>query len=864
MKKKSLIAISILATLRLGLTPLSAQPPTITSQPASRAVWAGGNATFAVTVAGEGPFTYQWQWNGTNLPNGIITTVAGGGAAENVPATNAQLSLTSGLAIGRSGDLFIADGYRIRRVSTNGIMTIFAGNGSAGYSGDAGPAIEAELALPSAIAQDAFGNVIIADTGNHRIRKVDLEGIISTVAGQGANTPGTNPSHDIGTFSGDGGAATNAGLSDPQGIAVDTADDLLIADKQNNRIRKVDANGIITTMAGNGTNGFSGDGGPATNAALNWPTAVAFDAVGDLLICDTGNSLIRKVDANGIITTMAGDGTNGFSGDGGPATNAALNWPTAVAFDAVGDLLICDLGNSRVRKVDANGIITTVAGGGTNVLGDGGPATNASLAPSGLAVASSGDLLISDNGNNRIRKVNTDGIITTIAGGGPAYLGDGGAAANSGINPFCMTVDSVGNLFVSDGPTAPFFTPQSPPIGDRIRKIDTNGIIATVAGNGAFGVSGQNPGGQGDGGPATDATLLNTAGLAIDAAGELFIAGGSGWDSFGGGWENDGDGRVRKVGTNGIISTTLADFGVPDGLAVDASGNLFIGDWFRILKLNTSGILTTVAGGGTNYPGGGGLATLASLHGGDQSAIALDAAGNLYITDNFYETVFKVDSNGIITTIDTGSSHYYPTAIATDAAGNLFVATQSDLYYNNTFTYVLRVGVDGVITTVAGGYAGYSGDGGAATNAQLSGIGGIAVDPFGNLFIADTLNYRVRKITNTQGPILSLSDVRLGDSGNYQVVVTGPAGSVTSSVAILTVASLPRISGAVRQSDSAVTITLLSSPNSTNVLFSATNLTPPVSWVPISTNTAAGDGTWQYTDTNTADYPARFFRLHLN
>jgi sugar lactone lactonase YvrE len=395
-----------------------AQTPIILAQPTNEVVRASSAASFSVAVSGTGPFTYQWQFNGTNLPNPVITTVAGNGtygySGDGGPATKAELNYPQGVAVDASGNLFIADSHngRIREVGTNGIITTVAGKGgTGGFSGDGGPASNAELDLPTGVAVDASGNLFIADSWNSRIRKVGTNGIITTVAGKGGT----------GGFSGDGGPATNAELDVPTGVAVDASGNLFIADCWNSRIRKVGTNGIITTVAGNGTYGFSGDGGPATKAGLNYSQGVAVDASGNLFIADNNNHRIREVGTNGIITTVAGKGgTGGFSGDGGPATGAELQYPTGVAVDASGNLFIADCFNCRIREVGTNGIITTVAGNGNyGFSGDGGPPTKAQLYPSDVAVDASGNLFIADCWNSRIREVGFEGptlVLTNVSG----------------------------------------------------------------------------------------------------------------------------------------------------------------------------------------------------------------------------------------------------------------------------------------------------------------------------------------------------------------------------------------------------------------------------------------------------------------
>jgi sugar lactone lactonase YvrE len=282
------------------------------------------------------------------------------------------------------------------------VITTVAGDGVRGYTGDGGLATSASLNWPASVTFDSAGNLYIADSGNDRIRKVDTGGvnwIITTVAGDG-----------IRGYSGDGGLATSAHLFRPMDIAFDSGGNLYIADTNNNRIRKVDTSGvnwIITTVAGNGIEGYSGDNGLATSASLNWPFGITFDSLGNIYIADTGNDRIRKVDTSWIITTVAGNGIRDYSGDNGPATSASLWLPNDIAFDSLGNMFIADIGNASIRKVDTSWVITTVAGNGTpGYSGDGGPATSARLSlPSGVAFDSAGNMYIADRNNHRIREV---------------------------------------------------------------------------------------------------------------------------------------------------------------------------------------------------------------------------------------------------------------------------------------------------------------------------------------------------------------------------------------------------------------------------------------------------------------------------
>ena len=392
---------------------------------------------------------------------GSIGTIAGTGnksfSGDGGPAKLAALNVAVDVSADRSGNLFIADqfNHRIRKIAPDGTISTVAGNGTPGFSGDGGPAVSAQINTPIGIFADGSGNLYIADVGNQRIRKVDPSGTITTIAGNGSRG-----------YSGDGGPAINASFYNCVRVIVDSSGNVLVADQSDHRIRRITPAGIISTFAGNGvgtpaTGAFSGDGGPAVSASLNNPTALTVDAAGVVYFSDQFNQRIRKIAVDGTITTIAGIGSPGFAGDGGPAAAASLNYPGGITVDAAGNLYVNDDNNFRTRRIAANGTITTIAGNGAEgFAGDGGPATAASLDGNfGVTLDQSGNLYIADSTNNRIREIYgaaaVPGSTPTITSGGivPIYSSAATIQPGSWLSIFGTNLATTTATWNNDFPT---------------------------------------------------------------------------------------------------------------------------------------------------------------------------------------------------------------------------------------------------------------------------------------------------------------------------------------------------------------------------------------------------------------------------
>lgn len=557
--------------------------------------------------------------------------------------------------------------------------------------------------------------------------------LITTVAG-GGSPPTPAP-------------AASTSIAFPQAVALDSSANLYFA--AGNAVYKVDATGVLTRVAGSARPGYSGDNGPATAALLNQPAGLALDAAGNLYVADTGNNAIRRVSATGVISTLAPSA--GFESPAGLALDAAGNLyvadsgnnavrevdstsavstvssafsaPYGVAVDAAGNLYIADTGNGAIRKLAAGGVLTTVEA----ALGN----------PRGVAVDAAGSVYIADTGNGAVRKVDTKGAATTLTGGGTL-----GA-------PYGVAVDLAGNVFIADAPA------------NLIRKLPPKGALSIVAGDGGEGHAG-------DGGPATAAQLAGPYGLAVVQNGLFLIA-------------DLRNNRVRRVTPDGTIVTIMGDgnagyagdgaspsgaeFRSPWSLAVDALSDLYIADLFNyaIRELDRTDTVSTIAGNGTpGYSGDGGAATAAQL--GGPHGIAFDGTGNLFIADTPNNVIRRISPSGTISTVATGVSLHYPYNVALDAAGNLYIADSGN-------AVIRKMTAKGTITVAGNGAAGFSGDNGPATSAQLEWPWGIAVDGSGNLFIAD--NGRIREVS----PSGIITTIAGGAAPGY----SGDGGPATSA-----------------------------------------------------------------------------------
>jgi uncharacterized protein (TIGR03437 family) len=671
----------------------------------------------------------------------LITTVAGSDItypSAPFPANSASFGQLISVAVGPSGAVYFVTESRSMVLSLNpatGNVSIVAGIGISGYSGDGGPATLAELNNPQGIAFDAAGNLYIGDNENSVIRMVDPQGTITTFA----------PAFDV--------------------VGVTVAADGTLYYSNYFQVVHINSNGTTTVIAGGQQNGYGGDGGPATAALLSNASGLLFDRAGNLLVADSANNRIRRIDTKGNITTFAGNGQSGAAA-AGPATSTAVQYPIGLAFDASGNLYASSFANRQLFKINTTGQLSVVnSNASTFFLTAPGPVAQAEMIPVWPAFDGSGDLYITDD-SGCLWEVTPNGTIQAVAGFAPSFaVGNGGPAVLAGLNT------PVGVAAAPDGSL--LFTEQ---FANRVRRVSQAGTITTVAGDGVVGFVSP--------GPAVSTSLYIPDAVAADSSGNIYLVSAVGAASSGGGTTA---GYVYKVNSAGTLSVfyqaTLAN-----GIGIDAQGNLLVAGADQIVRVTPSGTATVIAGTGkAGFSGDNGPAISATFT--YPTGVAADAAGNIYVSDTGNLRIRKISPSGTITSIGGGGptevdgvpatqSQVAPYAIASDAAGNVFFAEPYTARVREIF-------LNGMISTIAGtGAAGFSGDGGLAASAQLNFPWGVAVDRTGDVYIADRINNRIREIL-TAPPSINVSAT--------EVTVSAPSAGVPAQSNITVSGSIPGI-----------------------------------------------------------------------
>jgi sugar lactone lactonase YvrE len=714
-----------------------------------------------------------------------ITTLAGttrGGGYVDAAGTNARFSLPTGAVYDSSGNLFVADcgNHVIRRVTPAGEVSTFAGAfGVAGSADGTGSA--ARFRSPFGIGIDpADDTIYVADFGNHTLRRITRDGVVSTLAGKGET---------FGTADGTGSVAR---FTYPRGVAVDSTGTIFVADTSNHAIRKVTRAGVVTTLAGTLRSTGSSDGF-GTQAHFNFPYAVAVAPSGDLIVSDSANDLIRKVTVDGRVTTVAGTATTSGNID---ATGAAarFSYPQGLTVDGDGNIFVADRDNDTIRKITPAGVVTTVAGAGRSGYNDANGTTARFFFPFAITIAHDGNFAVVDSYNQAIRFMSRGYDVATIAGQAPVSgLANGPLATASFFRPSAVAVDAAGNYYVAEWGS------------HTIRKITPAGTVTSVAGQ--AGVSGSNDG------TGSSAHFQSPSALAIDANGNIFVA-----DTF--------NHTIRKVTPAGVVTTvaglagtrgstngvgSAARFSYPYGIAIDNRGMLYVADADNnmIRTIDQAGVVTTFAGSLTgSYVDG--VGTDAEFY--EPVAVAVDAQRNVYVADWYNEAIRKITPAGVVTTLagsgqrsgsldanGKNATFSSPSSVAVDGNGNVYVA-DSD---NDT---IRRITPNGDVTTVAGLPGAQGNVDGKGTQARLFYPNGVAFDPVTNrVVIADTYNHNLR-VGSVAAPAVTsfTASPSIVDRAGRQVVLSWNVTDATSLTIDNEIGNRP-VSGSVTVSPSQTT-----------------------------------------------------------
>ncbi len=698
-----------------------------------------------------------------------FTTLAGSAGSGSADGTGAAARFANpwGIAVDGAGNLYVADteNHTIRKVTSGGVVTTLAGRAGVGGSSD-GTGTNALFYQPQGIALDGATNVYVADTGNYTIRKITPAGVVTTLAGSAGNSGSTNAT------------GSNARFYEPEGIAVNAAGSLIfVADTWNHLIRQVTSAGVVTTLAGFAGNAGTNNG-TGTSAQFNQPQGLTVDAAGNVYVGDTGNQTIRKITAAGVVTTLAGSPTNYGSANGSGA-NATFWDPQGVALDAATNVYVADSFNNTIRKVTPGGLVTTIAGtAGTSGSADGTGAAAAFSQPQGVAVDSLGNVYVTDGANGTIRLISSGAVVSTLAGSASTGNADGTGGGARFSGPSGAAISSAGNGYVADTGNG------------TIRLISPGGVVTTFAG--LAGSSGTNDG------TGSAARFFGPQGVAVNSAGSLIYV------------ADTANHTIRKITSGGGVTTLAgvggssglndgsggsASFNFPQAVALDLTGNIYVADTWNhtIRKVTTGGVVTTLAG----LPGYAGdldsNATGAGTNGARfncPSGVAVDASGNVYVTDTRNHTIRMVSPAGVVSTLaglpgvwgsadgtNSTARFYRPEGITVDAGGNLFVLDSG----NHTVRMVAPSGTNWVVTTVAG-TADVSGsaDGGGA-NARFYYPAGIGMNNVGSFCVADWGNNTIRSGTSSSNSTPSIQgqpldqSVSQGQNATFNVTASGSA-----------------------------------------------------------------------------------------
>ncbi len=782
----------------LGVTSARAGNAEVTVLPASVVDLAGSAIELvAVPSGGEPNASLQWSLSGTpisgatdqtllipdlqSLSAGAYTAaLSGSSSAASAPSTvavglgyafttlagvpsgsgdgagpAARFESPSAVAVDSAGNTYVADtgNDTIRMITSGGVVTTLAGSpGAAGSSDGTGPA--ARFDAPSAIAVDASGNIYVADTGNDTIRMIASGGVVTTLAGT-ADSPGSTD-----------GTGTMASFNSPSGLAVDGSGNIYVADTGNDTIRMIASGGVVTTLAGTAGSPGSTDG-TGSLASFNSPTGIAVSS-GTLYVADSGNRTVRMVATGGVVTTLAGIAGSAGSANGA-ASAATFNSPSAVAVDGSGNIFVADSGNDTIREIAATTEAVTTFAGSTGVPGGTDGRASAALfnEPTGVAVGPGG-IYVADSANDAVRLV-SGSTVSTLAGTESSGTANGTGPQARFLSPTGIAVDASGNIYVAD------------PVQSVVRAVSPAGAVSALAGGSV---------GSSDGtGPA--ASFNGPRAIAVDATGNLYVA-------------DTGNDTIREIAPGGVVTTMAgtaglagsadgtgkaARFNSPTGVAVDGSGNVYVADSGNgtIRMITPAGLVTTLAGtaGVAGYFDAAGPE--AQFDGLGQ--IAADPSGNVYAAENS-GTIRKITGQGVVSTVagiylglgDTdGAPDYaqfnFPQGIAVDGGGNLYVADSGN-------EVIRMIDPTGTVSTLAGNAGVPGGSDGQGSAAEFLGPGQIAVDPIGNLYVADTGNHSVRTGSPPHGqPSFtvepSTQSVALGASATLTIAAAGnPSPSV--------------------------------------------------------------------------------------